>query len=146
MKSTLYKQTGVMLLEGLIAVLVFSVGILAMVGLQAAAIKNSSDATYRSEASYMANQILAQMWADQANLASYKLNDTDANACVAGANTSNYAGVQGWLANDIGRLPGTANLHQRIVIAASNVVTVTLCWKGPQEIGFHNFVASAQIN
>ena len=61
------KQQGSVLLEGLIAILIFSMGILALVGLQAAAIKNSSDAKYRADASYLANQIIGQMWADRAN-------------------------------------------------------------------------------
>jgi len=51
-----------MLLEGLIAVLIFSMGILAIVGMQAAAVKASSDAKYRSEAGLLANQLLGAMW------------------------------------------------------------------------------------
>jgi type IV pilus assembly protein PilV len=145
----LRKQSGVMLLEALIGVLIFSVGILAMIGMQAASIKNTADATYRSEASYLANQILGQMWADQANLASYSLNPT-ANttsppACPSGTSTSSYASVSNWLTNDVARLPGSSGLKQSIAINGS-VVTVTLCWQAPNESVKHNFVAAAQIN
>ena len=45
-------QQGVVLLESLIAILIFSMGILALVGLQAAMISNTSNAKYRADASY----------------------------------------------------------------------------------------------
>jgi len=51
-----------MLLEALISILIFSIGILAIIGLQAAAVKASSDAKYRSDASLLANQLIGQMW------------------------------------------------------------------------------------
>ncbi len=55
-------QKGVMLLEALIAILIFSMGILAIVGLQASSIKLASDAKYRSDASLLANRLIGQMW------------------------------------------------------------------------------------
>ncbi len=51
-----------MLLEGLIAVLIFSMGILAIVGMQAAAVKASTDAKYRSDAAMLANDLIGTMW------------------------------------------------------------------------------------
>ena len=60
-------QQGVVLLEALIAVLIFSMGVLALVGLQAAMIKNTSDAKYRAEANFIAQQKIGVLWADPAN-------------------------------------------------------------------------------
>lgn len=57
-------QQGVVLLESLIAILIFSFGVLGIVGLQAAMIKNTADAKYRSEASYIAQQRIGEIWAD----------------------------------------------------------------------------------
>jgi len=65
--TTRRSQQGSMLLEALISILIFSMGILAIVGLQATSIKLSSDAKYRSDASMLANQHLAMMWADIAS-------------------------------------------------------------------------------
>lgn len=62
-----YSQQGSMLLEALISILIFSIGILAIIGLQAASIKMSGDAKYRSDASLLANQLVGQMWADVAS-------------------------------------------------------------------------------
>jgi len=53
-------QEGVVLLESLIAILIFSMGILALVGLQGAMVKNTSDAKYRAEATFIAQQRLGQ--------------------------------------------------------------------------------------
>ena len=57
-------QQGVVLLESLIAILIFSLGVLGIVGLQASMIKSTSDAKFRSEASYIAQQKIGLMWAD----------------------------------------------------------------------------------
>lgn len=73
-------QEGVMLIEALIAILIFSIGVLAIVGLQATMIKNTADAKYRSEASYIAQARIGQMWADPGNLAAYVETDTDISA------------------------------------------------------------------
>jgi type IV pilus assembly protein PilV len=66
-------QQGVVLLESLIAVLIFSLGILAIAGLQAAMLKNTSDAKYRADAAFIAQQRLGVMWADPTHLTIYAL-------------------------------------------------------------------------
>lgn len=145
MRSNLQHQRGAMLLEALVGMLIFSIGILGMVGMQSASIQNSAAATYRSEASYLANQIISTMWADKDNLASYALNAGNAR-CAAGASAGGNANEIAWLQNDVARLPNSASLQQQIQIGAGNLVTVTLCWQGPKDPSPHNFVATAQIN
>lgn len=54
-------QQGSVLLEALIAMLIFSFGILAITGLQAAMMRNTADATFRAEAAYVVQQRLGQM-------------------------------------------------------------------------------------
>lgn len=54
-------QKGSVLLEALIAILIFSFGILAISGLQGAMMKNTADATFRSEASYAVQQELGNI-------------------------------------------------------------------------------------
>ena len=50
-----------MLLEALIAVLIFSMGILAVAGLQTVMLKNTSDANYRAQASHVVQSRLSQI-------------------------------------------------------------------------------------
>ena len=66
------RQEGVMLIEALIGILIFSIGILALIGMQGTAVKNTTDARFRSEASYLANTITSQMRLDMANIDSYR--------------------------------------------------------------------------
>lgn len=75
-------QKGVVLLESLIAVLIFSMGILALTGLQTAMLKNSSDAKYRADAALIAQQRLGIMWTDPDHLVDYVETDTDISALL----------------------------------------------------------------
>jgi type IV pilus assembly protein PilV len=87
-------QQGVVLLEALIAVLLFSMGVLALVGLQAAMMKNTEDSKIRSDASYLVQQRLGQMWADPANLANYVETAADISSMLPqGTRTVAVAGV-----------------------------------------------------
>ncbi|GAA5157921.1 type IV pilus modification protein PilV [Viridibacterium curvum] len=64
------KQAGVALLEALIAILLFSVGILGMVALQARASQISVNSEDRALAAMLANEMVAEMWAQNSVTAS----------------------------------------------------------------------------
>ena len=53
-------QQGVMLLEALVAILIFTIGIIAVMGMQVASITQVTQAKYRTDARYLANQIIGQ--------------------------------------------------------------------------------------
>ena len=145
------KQAGSMLLESFIAILIFSMGILAIVGMQASAIKNFTDSRYRSEASQLANELLGQMWV------------SDRVSPVAGdpqpqlqlqTNFQGGLGVDGaaytaWLANVRTILPGTtANPPQVTVDPVLGVVSLTLFWKAPNEPAtapVHSYTITTQM-
>jgi type IV pilus assembly protein PilV len=64
-----YRQTGAYLLEALIGILIFALGVLGIVGLQAASLRTTTDNSLRAEAVFAATQLVGQMWADvQGNL------------------------------------------------------------------------------
>ena len=60
-----YQQTGAYLLEALIGILIFALGVLGIVGLQAASLRTTSDSSVRAEAVFAASQLVGQMWADK---------------------------------------------------------------------------------
>jgi type IV pilus assembly protein PilV len=63
------RQQGGFLLEALIGILIFTLGVLGLMALQGRAIGYTSDTQYRGEAAYLANAYVAKMWADaRANL------------------------------------------------------------------------------
>lgn len=77
-------QKGMMLLEALIAVVIFSMGILALVGLQAAMLQNTTDSKLRADASYIAQQRIGTIWSDPASAATYIETNTDISALLPG--------------------------------------------------------------
>jgi len=134
-----HSQEGVMLIEALIGILIFSIGILALIGMQATAIKNTTDARYRSEAAFLANQIIGQMWVDRPNLTRYDHDDA-----------GNYGPRNDWRTTVQTALPGIdiANniLVPEIQVGASNEVTVTIRWKQPSEDSTRSFQMINRIN
>ena len=149
-------QKGVMLIEALIAILIFSIGILAVVGMQSIAIKNVTESRSRSEAAFLAGELLAQMWIDQ-------------NISPAGANTSNvnvgnydYQGsggvpprLTGWVARVNSKLPGATQpgVKPKVTITNANAngatVKIELFWQQPEEASLaippHTYVVIASV-
>ncbi len=56
------RQRGVALIEVLMAVLIFSVGVLGLIGLQSRAIQLSMDTEDRNRAALLANELINEMW------------------------------------------------------------------------------------
>lgn len=115
-------QQGVVLLEALVAILLFSMGVLALVGLQTAMIKNTSDSKYRSEASFIAQQRIGMMWSDPDNVVAYVENATDISSMLPG---------------------GTRTVTQPTPGQPEFVVTVTWTQPGQPQ---HNFTTTATIS
>jgi type IV pilus assembly protein PilV len=130
-------QSGVILLEALLAILIFSLGILALVGLQAAAVKQSADAKYRTEAALLTNEIIGQMW----------VSDRTTAVLQANFNTGGTA-YNNWFARVSGILPGVAANPPTVAIDGQGIATVTVSWAAPNEPAGtqpHQYVAIAQI-
>lgn len=146
------KQCGSVLIEAMVAVVIFSFGLLALISMQSAAVRSTTDAKYRTDASFLANQIIGQMW----GVANASLNNfangvatTAANAatCPSGGGTATAAAATAWLAAVNGMLPGADNNRQQISVdAATGQVTVRVCWQDRTAGGYHNHVVTAQIN
>lgn len=62
-------QGGVVLIEALVAILLFSIGVLALAGLQASLGRHSTESRSRAEASYFAQKRLGEMRADPVGVA-----------------------------------------------------------------------------
>jgi len=118
------KQAGVMLLEALIALLIFSVGILAIVGMQATAFQDMGEAKYRTDAAFLANQLIAEMWSG--------VGDTPDNLdeYVWDGSGAPPAAIANWVAAVNSHLPGAgANPPTIERDPATNAMTVTVSWQ-----------------
>lgn len=128
-------QAGFLLIEGLIAILIFSLGIIALVAMQAVIVKETGQAKYRMEAIQYANQLIGEMWAEnKANIATDFASPNGAryviwkNSVVAGS-----------------ALPGAAAVPPTVVFGANNQVTITIFWKQPGESVAHNYMTITQL-
>ncbi len=139
-------QQGVFLIEALMGILIFSLGILSLVAIQTSAISAQSDAQYRIEAANLADQILSQIWVNvdrtnaatiQASLATFRHQET---GTIAGCDFSGTAAANALVTAWVGtvnsgttRLPGAGASMQQILVNTTagnfNRVTVTLCWR-----------------
>jgi type IV pilus assembly protein PilV len=111
-------QQGTALVEALVAVLLFSIGIIALLRVLGESVKDAGDIEYRATAATIADQTIGRMWVDRANLASY--------VETAGTLTALPAGT-------------------RTVTVAGNVVTVTINWQPPGAAGVHTHTVAATL-
>lgn len=133
----IFKQRGSVMLESLIAILIFSMGILALVALLGASVKNTASAKYRTEASLFANQVIGEMWTS---------NRTNASL-VADYGTDSGDKYEAWKERVVQTLPGVAEANlPSISVAADNTVTVTVYWQAPGETDQHKYVAVTRIH
>lgn len=121
---------GFTMIEVLVALLVFSLGILAMVSIQATAARMATDARDRAIATFLADQLLARMLiSDPATAGSFAHKATGDLACAPGGAASVNPVVTAWLAEVAQQLPNASAAQQQIVVGAAGQVTVRLCWQ-----------------
>ena len=132
MMFTSSKQSGYALVESLVAILVFTVGIVGLLKTQGSVIAEQSQAKFRSDAAYLATSIIGQMRADVTNLASYS--NTSDSTCSSSL-------CQDWIAHVTNTLPlGHATIG---VNQSTGQVDVSVIWTSAD--GTHNYTTTAQI-
>ena len=115
------RQEGFALLEALVAMLVFALGILGMVGLQANMTREQTASKLRSDAAYLASELVGTMWGDIPNIGQY----------TAG-NCSGYTRCNDWLSKVAATMPGgSATLPATNPAANNGDVSVTVIWTLP---------------
>lgn len=137
-------QRGVFLLEALIAILIFSLGILGMVAMGSTAIAAQSDAQYRTEAANYASDIVSAITLDlkrtaysPATLGNYAHHNVGGGYCAFAGAASTQPVVVSWVNRVTGLtdpklgLPGATPATLQIAIGALNQVTVNVCWQPP---------------
>lgn len=145
-------QAGVMLLEALIAILVFSLGILSLVALQATTVQLTSDAKYRTDATLLANRLIGQMWTSSGNLTALKTAFQTGGAAYNTwlADVSGTEGLPGVVAASTGvvsTLP-TVTVDDTAGATAGQVV-ITLRWRTPEmplNAAGHQHVVVSQVS
>ena len=132
-------QDGSALLEALIAILIFSFGVLGLIGILAASVRATNDARYRAEAANLANALIGDMWATAAN-------ELDPQFGTGGPKLvawQNYVATQ--LPSASGTNAPLVDLAQPGLSSQSRSVVVTVFWQMPGETARHQVLVTAQI-
>ena len=167
MKTSARSQQGVFLIEALLGILIFSLGVLAMVALGTAAVSAQSDAEYRTEAASLANEIAsgialkanrvpqstpaATIAALNASLLPFQHNCNGAclAACPFDRAPSADPLVTNWAAKVAGALPRVQVTGVQIdttTLAAYSGVRVTVCWQAPADQAVRSHTLVTYIN
>jgi type IV pilus assembly protein PilV len=148
MKHSHTRQSGFFLIEALVAILIFSLGVLGMVALAGTAMGAQTDARYRTDAAALADELAAAIVINvardngpnfTASLNQFQHQPTGANCNFTGAATAEPNAVA-WLARVTTQgpgLPGLPNANPQILVDTSatgfNRVQITVCWQAPND-------------
>lgn len=163
------RQRGVFLIEALVAILIFSLGILGMIAMGATAVSAQSDAQYRSDADGLANEIASQialkvdrgLSTDSAAVRASKLQTSlldfahqpAGDNCVFSGDPSSKAAVTEWIdkVKAVGSgLPGVEDSSVQIAVSNNaanfNQVVITICWKAPTDKAMRKHMLVTYVN
>ncbi len=109
-------QQGFMLIEVLVSILIFSVGVMALIGLQARMTEAQTSAKIRADAAYLTSEIVGVMWGDIKNLSQFN-----------GVACDNHPRCKDWKTKVSETMPaGTGSIA---INATTNLVTISVTWK-----------------
>lgn len=127
---------GFLLIEALVAILIFSMAALALIGLQTSMLRAQTGAKYRGDATFLVADLVGTMWADTPNLDKYA-------ACAS------HAPCNEWMNRTKALLPGgTPNVtvpKARALLSDPLEVLIEIKWTVPNEEE-HKFSTTAVIS
>ena len=161
----LREQRGFFLIEALVAVLIFSLGILGMIAMGGKAVSAQSDARYRTMAANLANDMASIIALNvdrtnpstvQASLAAFQNRPTTpaGTLCAFTGGDSVQPDVVAWRAKlaavgaNAAGLPNAANTQPQIRVdtATFNRVQITVCWKAPTDLDWRQHTLVTYVN
>lgn len=119
-------QSGSFLLEALISVVIFATGLIALMGMTAQAVNQVGQSKYRNDASYLAGELIGEMWVSSDNP-----HDFDTGLWLARVRS--------------GILPGgDATVTVTNVTTTGAMVGIDITWADKENVT-HHYVTTAQI-
>ena len=163
------QQGGFLVIEALIAILIFSLGILGLVAMGSTAIGAQSDARFRTDAAALADEIANRIAVSvardlnpvtgpdlvlQASLATFAHLPAGAAGpagCPFNGAPSAQPVVMAWAADVLAgprRLPGATATSQQILVDTVNFnrVDITICWQTPNDQAMRRHTLVTYIN
>lgn len=122
---------GIALIEVLVAMLIFLLGVVGLVGLQAAMTRAQTEAKFRADAAMLANDAVGRMWSDLTGMANY-----------SGGGCASQARCKEWQSKVANNLPGGTGAL--VVDGPTGDVEVTVTWTTPGG-GTHKYVTRTTV-
>jgi type IV pilus assembly protein PilV len=125
MDSTTNKQSGMTLIEILVAIVILSIGLLGLAGLQLKGMQVNQGSTWRWQAAALAEDLADRIRADSTGAKAGYYNITNGAATSPSANAGTAAALQEWLSR-VQALPGGS-----ATVAAGagpNQMSITVSW------------------
>ncbi|MDM0075142.1 pilus assembly protein PilV [Variovorax sp. J2P1-59] len=119
------------LIEVLVAMLIFMLGVLGLIGMQGSLTRSQTESKMRADAAYLASEVIGRMWTDINNLTGY-----------AGDDSCSAAGCTEWRSKVTQMLPGGGAAIA--VDEATGDVSVTVTWALPNG-DTHKYVTQTTI-
>jgi type IV pilus assembly protein PilV len=127
MKTNAVKRAaGFSLVEVLISMVILSFALLGTAALTANGLKSTNDSSYRSQATFLADDILDRMRANVSKARGGQYNIDVAGNLTAGSGTLEYFDAKEWLDSLKDALPG----GKGTVKVAGGVATIVITWDG----------------
>lgn len=130
------RNCGSVLIEGLLAILIFSFGILGLVLLLSNALRESANARYRSEASLLAADLVARAWSGDRSLAALRqrFGNPEADEYLQ------------WHQRVQATLPGAVGKNApQLSIGDQRELTISLGWQAPGDAEAHQLRVHARV-
>ena len=132
-------QRGSFLLEGMIALFIFSFGILGLVGMMASSIRSSNDARFRVEALNLASAMIGDMWNTRNSTLDTEFGATGDKLAAWRAEAARLLPLAS------GANAPVVDLTQAGISSQSRSVVVTVYWQLPGSPQRHQVLMTAQI-
>jgi len=129
-----YAMRGAVLLEAVIAMLVFAVGVTGALLLVATAVRENSAMQYRAQAALLIDSAIANIWTGDRSHAGIVLRFADTAAEFVA-----------WKKRVAMTLPGTDGRPPSIQVSPDSTVTISVFWRTPGSSGFHELVSVTKI-
>jgi type IV pilus assembly protein PilV len=125
------QERGIALLEVLVAILIFMLGVLGLIGLQGSMTRAQTESKVRADAAYLASEVIGRMWADIINVDAY-----------AGTDSCTASSCAEWRSK-VGKVLPSGDAVITVDSVTGNV-SVTVTWKTPDGQS-HKYVTSTTI-
>lgn len=139
-------ERGVTLIDALVALLLFSLGILGLMGAQSAAIQTASQSRYRAIAAVQAETLVSRMWLSDRTAATLQASFAGGSSGSKGSGSSGGTGYTVWKEGlDDSGLPNVSATVSFATVNSSSLATVQISWTAPGETTAHTYTSVTQL-